>query len=64
MRFLFAFFLILVYQLSFSNTFIVGPNETYLTPNALYQANVIGSGDTILIHAGTYTGNEALAVWR
>ena len=59
-----AFFLILVNQLSFSNTFIVGPNETYLTPNALYQANVIGSGDTILIHAGTYTGNEALAVWR
>ena len=41
----------------------VGNGQTYASPNALYQANVIQAGDTIEIDAGTYTGQEALAVW-
>jgi len=45
-------------------TYSVGPTETYPTPNALYQANVVAAGDTILIEAQGYVGSDALAVWR
>ena len=42
----------------------VGPAQTYSTPNALYQVNVIQDGDTIEIDSATYVGNDALAVWQ
>ena len=44
--------------------FSVGPGQTYISPNALYNANVIGHGDTIEIEGSDYVGNAVLAVWR
>src|SRR5690606_3949628 len=46
-----------------ATTFLVGPGKPYASPNALYQANVINHGDTILIDAATYSGQAALALW-
>jgi Secretion system C-terminal sorting domain len=42
----------------------VGATRPYLSPNALYLANVLQDGDTIEIDAATYTGQAALAVWQ
>jgi len=42
----------------------VGPTRTYVSPNALYEANVLVQGDTVEIDAGTYSGTAALAVWH
>ncbi len=41
----------------------VGPTKTYITPNDLYQANVVQDGDIIEIDAADYSGQQALAVW-
>ena len=49
---------------SSATTHKVGPTQTYSSPNALYQANVIQDGDTIEIDSATYAGNDALAVWQ
>ena len=46
-----------------ATTHEVGPDKTYPNPNALYTANVVAAGDTILIDAADYRGRDALAVW-
>jgi len=48
----------------YAKTFRIGTNETYLSPNALYLADTLNDGDTIIIEAKDYKGNEALAVWK
>ncbi|MGB1205484.1 MAG: hypothetical protein ACPG5B_07560 [Chitinophagales bacterium] len=42
----------------------VGASQTYASPNALYNADVVEDGDTIEIQGGTYSGQAALAVWH
>ena len=49
--------------MAFASTVLVGPDKTYPSPNALYQANILQDGDTILIDAFEYSGQDALAVW-
>jgi len=46
-----------------ANVYRIGTNKTYLSPNALYIAGVLQSGDTIEIDAENYIGQDALAVW-
>lgn len=57
--------LVFICQLSpsLSTSYIVGQGETYPTPNALYNAQVLAAGDTILINAEDYNGTDAVAVW-
>ncbi|MCK5922272.1 MAG: hypothetical protein KAG66_15110, partial [Methylococcales bacterium] len=50
--------------LAYSTVYQVGPTRTYVSPNALYLASVVQTGDTIDIDAATYTGNASLAVWH
>lgn len=57
------FLLISVNQNAKGNIFRVGTGETYITPNALYQAHLISPGDTIEIKGEIFQGNSALAVW-
>ncbi len=47
-----------------ATTHRIGPNDTYTSPNALYNANVVQDGDTIEIEVATYTGTASLAVWQ
>ncbi len=49
---------------AYATTYQVGSTKPYLTPNALYTANVIQSGDTIEIDGETYTGTACLANWN
>lgn len=42
----------------------VGPSQSYVSPNALYQAGVVQTADTIEIDAATYTGTACLAAWQ
>jgi hypothetical protein len=42
----------------------VGSSRSYISPNALYQANVIQIGDTIEIDAEDYMGTACLANWN
>lgn len=42
----------------------VGPTRTYVSPNALYAANVLQDGDIIEIDAADYEGQAALANWQ
>ncbi len=46
-----------------ANTFHVGSGQTYLSPNALYTANVVQNNDTILINSQLYSGQASLANW-
>jgi len=48
---------------AYAITYVVGQGENYLTPNALYVADVLGAGDTIHIKAQDYIGTDATAVW-
>lgn len=41
----------------------VGPTRTWISPNALYLANVAQNGDTVDIDAANYIGTAALAKW-
>lgn len=61
MRFL-LFFLLLSPALS-ATTFSVGATRNYVSPNALYLANVVQNGDTIDIDAEAFVGVAALARW-
>ncbi len=47
-----------------AEVFSVGPERTYTSPNALYQAGVVQDGDTIEIDGETYVGTQTLAVWQ
>jgi hypothetical protein len=47
-----------------AEVFQVGSTKTYVSPNALYQANVIQAGDTIEIDAEDYAGTPCLANWN
>lgn len=60
---LFSCFLLLNCINAFATVYEVGPSKTYLTPNALYVADVLQNGDTVEIDAGNYIGTDALAVW-
>lgn len=46
-----------------ATSYNVGPGHAYLTPNAIYQADIAQDGDTILIEGIDYYGQEALAHW-
>ena len=46
-----------------AKSYHIGSGQNYPNPNALYQADVLQDGDTLLIEAATYSGQEALAVW-
>ena len=61
MRFL-LLFLLLSPSLS-ATTFHVGSTRNYVSPNALYLANVVQNGDTIDIDAEDFAGAAALARW-
>lgn len=62
-HFILLFFIITCLNIE-AATYHVGSTRTYLSPNALYQANVVQDGDTIEIDGETYTGNATLAVWQ
>ncbi|MBK8565523.1 MAG: T9SS type A sorting domain-containing protein [Saprospiraceae bacterium] len=47
-----------------ATTHRIGPNDTYNSPNALYNAGVVQDGDTIEIEVATYSGTASLAVWQ
>lgn len=51
-------------QFVHASTYKVGATRTYISPNALYLANVLQDGDIIEIDAETYTGTAALAIWK
>ncbi len=57
-------FLLVICTTGQSTTYSVGPGLIYPTPNALYTADIVTAGDTILISARDYVGQEALAVWK
>jgi hypothetical protein len=56
---IFLFYSIVIY----SAVFTIGPTKNYVSPNALYIANVVQDGDTIYIDAGKYIGQASLAIW-
>jgi len=58
----FLIFFLFSFQ-GFSATYNIGPTRAYVSPNALYVANVVQDGDIIEIDAGTYPGTAALAIW-
>jgi len=60
---IFSCLLLLNCVYGFATVYEVGLSKAYLTPNALYNANVLQNGDTIEIEAGNYIGTDALAVW-
>lgn len=47
-----------------ANVFKVGSSRLYVSPNALYQANVVQAGDTIEIDSDIYSGTPSLAAWQ
>lgn len=59
-------FLVFLFQslICQATTHKVGSTRTYISPNALYQANVIQDGDSIEIDTEAYIGPSALAVWQ
>lgn len=60
---LFAVFFVCHSNDVFSKVYKVGSSQVYKSPNALYQANVLGSGDVVEIDAEIYLGNSCLAKW-
>lgn len=64
MKKLLLFLLLLQSIMSSAATYQVGPSRDYVSPNALYAANIVQDGDIIEIDAETYTGQAALAVWQ
>lgn len=58
------FQVICLFGTAHATVFLVGPDQLYPNPNALYTANVVDNGDTINVQAGNYTGRAALAVWQ
>lgn len=58
------FLVFLVSNTCFAAIHQVGSTRTYISPNALYQADVISDGDTIEIDADLYSGATSLAVWQ
>ena len=50
-------------NITYGATYQVGSNRTYISPNALYKADILQDGDIVEIDAEEYKGNEALAVW-
>ena len=55
--------LISMSQLTLANNFEIGIGKPYASPNQLYLAQVVKSGDTISIDGGEYLGKEGLAIW-
>ncbi len=59
--------LILLFSCSintFANIYKVGATRTYVSPNALYVADILEDSDTIEIDADAYIGTASLAVWK
>lgn len=56
--------LLLMTLSSYATTYYVGSTRTYVSPRALYIANIVQDGDIIEIDTETYSGNAALAVWN
>ncbi|HNM25713.1 MAG TPA: hypothetical protein PKL15_09795, partial [Saprospiraceae bacterium] len=61
MRFLLPF--LLLSSALGATTFSVGATRNYVSPNALYLANIVQNGDTIDIDAEDFVGVAALARW-
>jgi len=60
---LFVFLPFLFLQYTSATTFKVGPTRLYVSPNALYLANIVQNGDIIEIDADDYMGTAAFANW-
>ncbi len=50
-------------QSVYATTYQVGSTRIYVSPNALYLANVLQAGDTVDIDAENFSGTAALAKW-
>lgn len=48
----------------YGSIYQIGSTKAYVSPNALYLADVVQDGDTIQIDAETFMGQASLAVWR
>ncbi len=55
---------VLCSTIAHASVFRVGSTRPYISPNALYQANILQAGDTIEIDGETYSGTSCLAVWN
>lgn len=63
-KYIFTLFILFYSTVSVNATeHLVGPTQTYVSPNALYLADIVENGDSICIDAGEYVGTAALAVW-
>ncbi len=60
---LFVFLPLFFFNVAFATTFSVGPSRTYISPNALFLANVVQNGDIIEIDVADYIGMAAFANW-
>ncbi len=56
-------FFIFTLQVTYASTYNVGASRDYVSPNDLYNANILSDGDTIFIDAEDYLGTNSLAVW-
>ncbi len=57
-------FLMFITLTGYATTYHVGSTRAYVSPRALYSANIVQNGDIIEIDEETYIGNAALAVWN
>lgn len=64
MKLLLILFILFLSQSTFATVYQVGSTKEFLSPNALYLANVVQNGDTIEIDPETYIGTDALANWQ
>ena len=63
MKALLLLLFITISHASFATVYQVGNNKSYPTPNSLYLANVLETGDTIDIDDEEFRGDATLAVW-
>ncbi len=63
MKTLFLIIFILVSPVCFATIHQVGSSKNFKTPNELYLAEVVQTGDTIEIDGETFSGETTLAVW-
>lgn len=62
-KYLLLLFVVVQFWYAKAATYNVGPTRTYVSPNALYLANVLLDGDIVEIDFATYTGTASLALW-
>jgi hypothetical protein len=60
---LFVFLSLFFLNVAFATTYHVGPSRAYISPNALFLANVVQNGDIIEIDVADYIDVAAFANW-